>query len=432
MIKSFYFFKKKIFDIKLNNNFRNGILFTFFAFLNNGINFLLLVTLAGYLAPEEYGKLNLFTTLITIFSVLIPLGSSGFVSICFFRRTRDELKDIINIISTISLFILVFVSLLFLIGNRIFTDLLGFSSIFQILALLICFFQVFNQLNLEIWRLEEKPIKYGVYSFCIALANFLLSMLFIISMKMDWTGRVYAQTIITFLFFLTSIVFLINRRYLVIRKINVSLLKETLSFGIPLIPHQISGWIRQGIDRYIINFFIGSSAVGLLSFAFNFANIIHMIGLAFNASNSVFIYKNLKNDNIQIRKKLLKQTYFMCLLFFLVTIFVLAGSYILIPYMFPKYLSSIPFLFPLCIGAFFQCVYYLFVNYLFYFKKTKGLMGITISVSILHLFLSFIFTRYGTLYTVYITLFSNFTICILVILYSQKVYPLSNTNILSK
>jgi len=416
--------KQILTGIKNNSNFKNGILFTFFAFVNNGINFMLLVVLAGYLAPEGYGKLNLFTTSITIFSVLIPLGTSGFVSVCFFRKTKDELKKVINLISTISFFILILTLIILFFSGDFFSKIFGFSFKFQAVALLICFFQVFNLLNLEIWRLEEKPIKYGIYSLGIAFANFLLSIFLIVSLKMDWTGRVYAQLIITFLFFLISIGFLVYRKYFILKKIDIILLKETLAFGVPLIPHQISTWMRQGVDRYIINYYIGTVTVGLFSFALNISNIIHMIGLAFNASNSVFIYKNLKNGDAEIKNKLLKQTKGMCLLFLLITISVSVSAYIFMPYFFPKYISSRVFLFPLCTSAFFQCIYYLFVNYLFYFKKTKGLMYITTSISLFHLILSFIFTRYTVLYTAYITLFSNFVICALVILYSHKFYPL--------
>ena len=410
--------------LKNNSSLKNGILFTIFAFLSNGINFLILITLAGYLSPDGYGQLNLFTTFITIFSVLIPLGTTGFVAVSFFRKTKEELRDVINIIFFISSFILILILFILIFGGTLLEKMIGFSNEYQIIALLICFFQIFNLINLEIWRLEEKPIKYGIYSFGIAFFNFILTFIFVLLFKMDWTGRVYAQLAIAIIFFSISIYILIHRKYFILRKINIPLLKETLSFGVPLIPHQITSWIRQGLDRYIINFFIGTTSVGLFSFAFNFGNIIHMVGIAFNASNSVFIYKNLSDKTDATRNKLYKQTCFMSLFFFILTIIVFCGAYYLIPYIFPKYKESLPFLFPICLGAFFQCNYYLFVNYLFYYKKTKGLMYITTTISVLHLLLSFLFTRYSTLYTAYITLFSNFAICLLVILYSQKIYPL--------
>lgn len=44
----------------------------------------------------------------------------------------------------------------------------------------------------------------------------------------------------------------------------------------------------------------------------------------------------------------------------------LLGGYIFIPIIFPKYEASVVFLFPLCIGAMFQCFYLAYVNILFF------------------------------------------------------------------
>ena len=46
--------------------------------------------------------------------------------------------------------------------------------------------------------------------------------------------------------------------------------------------------------------------VGQFSFAINFANIISILGTAFNQSNSVYIYQSLSNDSVEVRKKTAK------------------------------------------------------------------------------------------------------------------------------
>lgn len=411
--------------IKSNPNFKNGILFTFFAFLNNGISFILLLLLAGYLTPNSYGYLNLFNTSITILAMLMPLGTTSLVGVVYFSRPISDFKKVISVVFLVSTVIFVVLSIFFFIFSRELENILGFPYKYQIIILLICYFQIFNSANLDIWRLREEPVKYGLYSLGIALSNLALSLLLVIYFQMDWLGRIYAQIIVLFIFFVISVIFFIRRQLISFKGLN-NMLKESLKFGLPLIPHQVSSWLRQGLDRYIINFFNGAASVGLFSLAFNFGNIIHIVGLAFNASNSVFIYKNLAKDDDKntIRHKLYKQTYIMTLFFLLFTIAVFLGSYVFIPYIFPKYEDAKPFLFPICFASFFQCVYYLFVNYLFYYKKTKTIMAITTSISVFHLALSFLFTRYSTLYTAYISFFSNFFICILIIFYSQKIYPL--------
>lgn len=68
----------------------------------------------------------------------------------------------------------------------------------------------------------------------------------------------------------------------------------------------------------------------------------------------------------------------------------------------------------------FQCFYLVYVNIIFFYKQTLKLMFLTVLVSLLHVSFSFVFTRYGVIYTAYISLVSNMLICIGVYWYSQK------------
>lgn len=407
-------------------NLKNGVFFTFFAFVNNGINFILLLILAKYLNPDSYGYLNLFNTSVTIISLLIPLGSNTYIAVSYFRDSKDEFKKKINGVITISFTMFIIIFLFFSFLSIFINNIAGLSYEYHLIALLICFFQVFNILNLDLWRLKEDPIRYGIYTLGIVFLNFVLTIIFIVSLGYDWEGRVLAQFVVGIIFFIVSFLFLIRNKLFNIRSINIDTFKELLTFGLPLLPHQLSAWIKQGMDRYIINSFWGAGSVGVFSFAINISNIINMVGMAFNAANSVFLYKTLsKTEDIDlIQNKLKKQTKLMIIFFFFFFLLVFIISYFLIPFAFEKYIQTLPMLFPLCLAAFFQCIYYLFVNYLFFYKKTKILMYCTTSISLIHLALSYSLTRYSTIYTVYITLFTSFLVCSLVVYYSQKLYPL--------
>lgn len=76
-----------------------------------------------------------------------------------------------------------------------------------------------------------------------------------------------------------------------------------LLYGIPLIPHNAVAFIRQGLDRYIINANFSIEEVGLFSFAMNLANIIMTIGLGFNQTNSIEIYKVLGDNSFSTEEK---------------------------------------------------------------------------------------------------------------------------------
>lgn len=423
------FVKCSLFKLKSlfsNKTIINGSLFSFFAFLNNGIGFLLLFILASFLSPGDYGILNLYTTLVTVFTILIPLNTLGLIAINFFNPPIQNLYRIINVILLIAFCSFVFFSLIVFLGREKLEEIVSVPSIFQWIVLICCFFQLISNICLEIWRLEEKPIPYGLFSTASVLLNAFLSILFVACFHLNWEGRVYAQLLTCFCFTILGLFFLFKKGYL--KKVNIDIgdVKSTLRFGVPLIPHDISVWLRQGVDRFIINYYHTPVLVGLFGFALNFANVIQIVALAFNATNAVFIYKQLASGDSNIKGVLRKQTHLMLLFYVLLSFGVSVCSYFFIPLAFPTYMEAVIFVFPLCGAALAQCFYLVYVNYLFYYRKTVELMYITSSVSVLHIILSLWLSRYSVLYTSYIHLVSNVLIAVLVYIYSQRIYSLKD------
>ena len=400
---------------------KNGAIFTFFAFCNNGIGFVLLLILANYIDPDEYGTLNLFNTFIQLFTIFICLGTTGYVAVSFFKKNREELKQVIGSVLLIATGVLFFFLILLTLFSGWFEKVIGLDVKYQWIALLVCYCQVYNTINLDIWRLEEKPVSYGIYSLSFALLNFVLTLLLVISFHQGWLGRLYSQTIVAIVYFIISILFLFTRGYVSLKKPGRQFFKESLDFGLPLVPHQASGWLKQGADRYIINYFLSVSTVGLYSFALNFSNIITIIGTAFNATNSVYIYKNLADGYVRQKTRLRKQEHIVMLIFAAITIFVALCCYIGIPLALPKYAASSQYILPLCLSALFGCYYMVFVNYLFFYGKTKGLMVITFSASLLHVIISFCVTRFGALFTAYTIAFTQFITFSSVYFYSMSI-----------
>ncbi|GAP72137.1 polysaccharide biosynthesis protein [Candidatus Symbiothrix dinenymphae] len=406
-----------------NKQFRHGSLFAFFSFLNSGISFLLLLVFAQYIAPAEYGYLSLFATITTIFSILIPLTTNAYFTRSYFTAPKETLQRIMSSVLLVSSAVSLLFFVLILCFSSVSFEFIGVAPEYQLLGLVICFFQIFITLRLETWRLEEKPVRYGILTVGIVLLSGVLALFFVIQLNMSWLGRVYSQLLIAGLFFVVSVLLLIKDGYITRIKPTGKIIKDALSYGLPLVPHLISFWIRQSLDRNIINAFLGVTQVGYFGFAYNVNNIILMIGTAFNATNSVYLFKSLSNidgNESEVKHRLRKQIKMMSVFFLVVSFIIWVGCYSLIPVFFSQYSPSIKYLFPLVAAGFFQCLYLLFVNFLFFYKKTKKIMSITVSVSIFHLLLSFAFTRFGAMYTAYIALFTNFLIFFLIFIYSNK------------
>lgn len=412
--------KSNINQIIHSKNFKHGILYTAFSFINSGIGFILLLILARYLEPEAYGKLNLFTTFVTLFNIFISLCTVSYVSISFFQKPKEFLRQVVFIVLATSTIMLIFISIILLFFPQIAEKSVGISIKYLFVGLLICYFQVFNSLNLDIWRLEEKPISYGFYGTSFAICNFVLTFWLTVGLKEGWEGRVYAWFLLAVIYFIISIVFLIKRKYLVFSLPSIALFKETYLYALPIIPHMASFWIKQGLDRYIINYFHDQAGVGYFSFAMNLAAIITVIGTAFNSANSVYIYKKLSFGYEQVKGVLSKQNKIMTLVFFGVAVTVALLALMLIYLFMPKYIGSIRYILPLCMGGFFQCIYLLWVNYLFFYKKTHSLMYITLSTAVLQIALSIWLTPYDIIYTAYISMAITALTMILVFLKSNK------------
>ena len=407
-------------NLKNNSNLRNGMLFTLFSFLNNGFSFVITLIMGRFILPDSYGQLSMFTTMISFLTIFICLGTNGFIGVEYFKSEKEKICRLINvtIMSTFLVYLVLIVSV-FTFSTHL-SNLIGLKLEFQFYAVSVCLLQILQYILMDIWRLEEKVISYGMLTTAGVLLNLILTVVFVVGIHWDWEGRVYAHIISCLVLGITSVYILFKKQYL--RKTLPSKYEvvESLKFGLPLIPHSMSFWMRQGADRYIINYFITQAAVGFFSFAYNFANIIQMIGNAFNASNSVNIYKILSSDDVNKLTRVQKECKLLTVIYIGVTVLVFLGGYIFIPIIFPKYEASIVFLFPLCIGAMLQCFYLTYVNILFFYKRSKNLMCITFGISLFHFFLSFIVTRYGVIYTSFVIVISNGIIAILVYFYSSR------------
>jgi len=215
-----HFSIKKLVALRRNKTVQNGALFSIFSFLNAGISFVLLIIIAGFISPEGYGKINLFNTTVQIITFFICLNTSGIVQVVFFKKNTTEYKRTINTVLVLTIGCFLVLTLVLLLINEKLEKAIGLDFYFQWIALWICMFQTLTQLNLIIFRIEEKVKQYGIYSVSLALLGFILTFLLVVTFKYDWQGRIYAQLIACLSLFSFSIIFLTKNKYITFIKPN--------------------------------------------------------------------------------------------------------------------------------------------------------------------------------------------------------------------
>lgn len=408
--------------LKANKTLLNGGLFSVFAFFNRGVAFLLLILLANYIAPAEYGRLSLFNTIVQFMGYFVALSTQGYMGVSYFKRGPVLFKKDLSTICFICLLGTLFFCLFVAAGGGWLSKVSDLPVSFLWLAIIISFMEIFQLMWLDYYRIQEKVWKYGIVSCSIAILNLVLSLYLVISLDLNWSGRVYSHVACSVLFGILGIIYF-GRQKLYTKDIDWNNIKMLALWGIPLIPHLASVWIKQGGDRFIINHFHSVDSVGLFSFAINLTSIIIIIGSAFNSSNSVSIFKILseKIPAEQKRKQLKRQTRNITLITLLATGLVVLGGSLLVPIILPRYAPSIPYFLILSIQGLGQCFYFLFCNYLFYYSKNKQIMYVTFSSAVIHLGLSVLLTRYSLYLTCIIYVFSQALVTVLIYVLSQRV-----------
>jgi len=405
----------KISKIVSNKVLVNGSLFAFFSFVNQGIGFLLLILLANYILPAEYGQLSLFNTIVTFLGYFVALSTQGYLSVSYFKKDSETFRNDVSAIMVLPVAMTMIFCILLLFTDNYISKLTSIPTLFLWVAIVISFFSVFQGLLLDLLRVQEKVIKYGIISCGIAIINFVLSLYLVINRGLSWEGRVYAHLICAVFFGVLGIGVFISKRLVTI-KLTKETFKMVVLWGIPLIPHQAAIWLKSGCDRLIINQCHTLEDVGLFSFALNLMSIIIIIGQSFNSTNSVTIYQTLSSgsSNQEKRQKLGKLSRTIFLIYICATALVMIGASVLVPIVLPKYSYSIYYFLILSVSAFLQCIYFLYCNYLFYYGKNKNLMMITFLSAILHLGLSLIFTRYSLFITCVIYTLSQLIVLVFV------------------
>ena len=206
---------------------------------------------------------------------------------------------------------------------------------------------------------------------------------------------------------------------------NRVFIKNALAYGLPLLPHAFGLLFIESLNRYFLDAYGNKHELGLYSFAFTLAAPLGILNTAFITAWSPHLYRLFKDDTAHSRNKIL-QVHFLYILFIL-----LAGTcisffsktilqFFSVSYFSSwKYLTVIPFYF--CI----QAVYVIFSATLFYFQKNKYFIYLSVINVIVSFVVNFLlFSNYGISATAYCSIFSMAVFTFLVVVLSQRVYPL--------
>lgn len=404
---------------------KNTSIYTLGNILPQAAGFFLLPIYTRYLTPADYGIVSSMQVLSTILAVFFTMAIERSIYRLYFDyKTEKSKRDYLGTI-TISLFLIsTSVLLLLFIFRGIVSQI--YKSIefypYYVYAILTSFFLIFSLIPKIYFQINEKAKKFVV----ISILQFLLSsgfvLWFIIGQRAGPSGmlkgRMFANIVILPIFI-----------YILYRTINFSfklrILKNSLSFSLPMIPSLLSAWILNLSDRIFIERYFNLHDVGIYSLGYKIAGLILIFTGAFYMAYNPVFYKLANSEKQMVAKKKLfnyNNAYIIVILIaaFFISIFSKEAIQFLLD---PKYLGAYKIVPIIALAYFIGQISGLSNLSIYQEKKTLQMMYMSLGTAILNIILNFLLVpKFGAYGAAYATVLSFAFFFGIKYLYAKKCY----------
>jgi len=368
--------------------------------------------------------------MLAIMIVFVGLNTHGAVAINFFKISKEEFRVYIgNIIFVLFSSFILTLAIVYILRSPL-SHFMKFPSNWLPIAVIVALSEVIIMLVLTLWRVEQRPLPYGMFQILQTILNVSLSLIFVVMLGWHWQGRLTGIIISSIIFAFIGTFIIYKRKYISF-SFNKGYIKDALFFGIPLIPHALGGWIMTSIDRIFINSMVSVAATGIYVVGYQVGMIIGLLATSFNYAWSPFLYEKLKENNFATKVKIVKFTYLyyggiVPLALFLSFI----APFFLKFFVGKSFYSAYKYVLWIALGYAFHGMYFMVVNYIFYAKRTYILGWLTFISAGINVVLNYFLIRTnGAIGAAQATTITFFTSFILTWILSAKVYKMPWTRV---
>lgn len=380
--------------MKLPKIIKNSALYSFTTLLQKGAAFFLLPLYTAFLTPEDYGIVNVVTSVSSFLAVLIMMALNGAATRFHYKNTDEEYRKVLwGTITTI-----VFISSLgwgavFFTLHRFLVDpfigdigfypyaVIGLAN--TIITPLYLLFQSYLQAC-------QEALHYSINTFSHFLVQVVLAVIFIAIYKMGAVGMLLSNVVTSLIFFLYVLIVYIPKIKIGINK-QVSI--ESFKYSLPLLPHQISIWSAGTIDRLLLNGYKGEATTGIYSVGQQFGQVVGTIAYSVNQAFVPWFFQMIEKGKEGYRK--IEQMGVMSvlgysLIAFTISLFAPEILRVMVSERFREAWQVIPLL---TFAFVFHGVYFFFINILFV-KDTGWVFVVTLASMVIDIVASIVLIPY--------------------------------------
>ena len=363
--------------------------------------FLMLPYLTRKLGSDGFGELSYYLTWLALFGIFVGLSQEGAVTRYYYFYGKKALNTIVKAGYLYSIFI----SFLLLIGCWFFK-----AEIMAYIVLAIMF-QSFINVQLAIRQCQKQPLKYIIIQIILSFTNVVFT---IIALEL-FTSDLVAYRILAIVFsngltfFIATLVLgnlFYNENRITADRLKLGAL-YIFSFGVPLILHQSSFFLKGQLDRIFIYQEYTKAELGIYSAGAQVAAVLPIVLMALNKASVPYYYQSLKEKKLSIQT--IKKYTLLCLPLCLIPAlvgFVLPESFYRW-FLGGEYAESKYYVVMYLLGYGANLPYLMLVNYLFFHAKNKLIASVTFISSLFYVVLMLFLGGYSIVYIPYALILSN-------------------------
>lgn len=405
--------------------FRASGIYTISAVINAAIPFLMMPILTRYLTPTDYGIVSMFSVMVGIVSIFVGVNTHGAISVKYFDKSDTNMSKYVG-----NCFLILGISsaLVYLV-LWIFSDFVSRYTLFPrgwlwgIVLYCVCQFVILVLTTL--WQVKNEALKYSVFQNAQTLFNVGISLLFVVTLGMNWQGRINAQIITMVLFGLLGLFILCHNKWVTF-EYDRNYINHALKFGAPLIPHLLGGMLITQTSRIFITNMVGVSETGIYTVGYQIGMILELLVASFNRAYAPWLYEKLSENNVLTKVKIVKFTYaYFVVIFVLAILIALVSPWFLSYFIGAKFSGAHQYTVWIVIGFAFNGMYYMVTNYIFYANKTHVLAVVTFITALINIVLNYTLIKInGPVGAAQASALAFFTCFVLTWVLSARVYKM--------
>lgn len=394
---------------------KNTIILSIGTFGSKMFTFFLLPLYTAVLTTEDYGNVDVLQSVIQLLVPILTLQlSAAIFRFLIDKNTFESEKEIVSSAVIIVLANLVVGSLIMMAFNAI-------SSIQYFDLFVYCF------ITQVIYTVAQNVIRGFGDNFLFSLAGFiqmsvavLINLVLILGFGFKGDSILIAQGTSQLIATCTIIIRDKLWRYISVGSFSKKQIKSLITYSLPLIPNEISWWIANASDRFLIRFYLGSSYNGIYAAANKIPNIFVTFYSVFNTAWLESASRTAQDSDREVFYNDMISTsyrFFGCL-----CIGIICSMSIAFPYLIGEaYADAYPHIYILTFAIFINSMCSMYGG-IFTALKQSGIIGkTTVYGAVVNILINFLMIRHFGLYAAsFSTLISYMTVLIIRLMKLKK------------